>query len=199
MALHFTAESVDDQMYTDFGNLSRLSYEPFAQLTAIVFGFLTEPHQSARLLSQLETFASELGVNPGALRNILQSLLTFFKAALKKNLSPTFVKEDLEQLGLAAEKATHIGSEWKSHLMALSRATLGQTLTVNRLVDMDWRFGVTAASSDVKKAGTTFLQVKFTLDRGTETEDVFMELTLQQFYQFLHEMEKAKTSLDFMS
>ena len=27
MALHFTAESVDDQMYTDFGNLSRLSDE----------------------------------------------------------------------------------------------------------------------------------------------------------------------------
>jgi hypothetical protein len=151
------------------------------------------------LLAQLETFANELGVNPGALKNILRSLLTFFKAALRKNLSATFVREDLEQLGLAAEKASHISSEWKSNLVALLRATMGQTLTVNRLVDMDWRFGVTAASSDEKKVGTTFLQVKFTLDRGTETEDVFMELTLQQFYQFLHEMEKAKTSLEIMS
>jgi hypothetical protein len=62
-------------------------------------------------LAQLETFANELGVNPGALKNILRSLLTFFKAALRKNLSATFVREDLEQLGLAAEKASHISSE----------------------------------------------------------------------------------------
>jgi hypothetical protein len=66
-------------------------------------------------------------------------------------------------------------------------------------IRVNYCFAVTAASSDEKKVGTTFLQVKFTLDRGTETEDVFMELTLQQFYQFLHEMEKAKTSLEIMS
>lgn len=35
----------------------------------------------------------------------------FFKAALKKNLSPGYVKEDLTQLGLSEEKATWIASK----------------------------------------------------------------------------------------
>ena len=35
----------------------------------------------------------------------------FFKAALKKNLSPGYVKEDLVQLGLSEEKATNISSK----------------------------------------------------------------------------------------
>ena len=31
--------------------------------------------------------------------------------------------------------------QWKSNLIALSRSALGQTLMVNQLVDMEWKFG----------------------------------------------------------
>ena len=99
--------------------------------------------------------------------------------------------------------------------MSLSRLAAGQSLTVNQLVDMEWRFGVTAADSDMKKVGNTFLQLKLVLDKGVGTEEVFMgkfynynwlgevfiflftELTLPQFYSFLHQMEKAKASLEY--
>ena len=38
------------------------------------------------------------------------------------------------------------------------------------------------------------------LDKGNNVrEDVFMELTLPQFYQFLAQMESAKQHLDFLS
>ncbi len=37
---------------------------------------------------------------------------------------------------------------------------MDQSLLVNRVVDMDWRFGVTAASSELAQAGSTFLQLK---------------------------------------
>ncbi len=74
---------------------------------------------------------------------------------------------------------------------------------------------MTAADSDMKKVGNTFLQLKLVLDKGVGTEEVFMgkflytadlvnslkffftELTLPQFYSFLHQMEKAKASLEY--
>ena len=77
---------------------------------------------------------------------------------------------------------------------------------------------VTAADSDMDKVGNSFLQLKMVLNKGSGTEEVFMgksmyglniiiytiffvcvELTLPQFYSFLHEMEKAKASLEYLS
>ncbi|CAJ0938999.1 unnamed protein product [Ranitomeya imitator] len=43
---------------------------------------------------------------------------------------------------------------------ALMRLAVGRTLGINQLVDMEWKFGVTAASSELEKAGTIFLQVE---------------------------------------
>jgi hypothetical protein len=43
--------------------------------------------------------------------------------------------------GLAADKAEVIGLAWPGNLVAMSRVVLGQTLVVNKLVDLDWRFG----------------------------------------------------------
>ncbi len=48
---------------------------------------------------------------------------------------------------------------------------------------MEWRFGVTASSSDLDQVGSTFLQLKLVLDKGGLRENVFVELTLPQFYQ----------------
>lgn len=42
--------------------------------------------------------------------------------------------------------------------------------------------------------------MKLTVDRGDKgLQDVFMELSLEQFYQFMVQMEKAKAYLDFVS
>ena len=41
--------------------------------------------------------------------------------------------------------------QWKTNLIALSRSALGQTLMVNQLVDMEWKFGgiVSSTSSNI--------------------------------------------------
>lgn len=42
--------------------------------------------------------------------------------------------------------------------------------------------------------------MKLTVDRGDKgLQDVYMELSLEQFYQFMVQMEKAKAYLDFVS
>ncbi|XP_039280841.1 COMM domain-containing protein 7-like [Nilaparvata lugens] len=65
--------------------------------------------------------------------------------------------------------------------------------------DMDWQFGVTAACSNKEQVGKTFFYLKL----NVESEDgsqraVHMEMSLSQFYSFLHQLEKAKNSLDFL-
>ncbi len=62
--------------------------------------------------------------------------------------------------GLTAEKSAVAAQLWRGHFVALSRSMVDQSLLVNRVVDMDWRFGVTAASSELAQAGSTFLQLK---------------------------------------
>ena len=68
----------------------------------------------------------------------------------------------------------YVTFQWKTNLPSMSRVAAGQSLTVNQLVDMEWRFGVTAADSDIKKVGNTFLQLKLVLNKGAGTEEVFM-------------------------
>uniref|UniRef100_A0A671Z1J1 COMM domain containing 7 n=1 Tax=Sparus aurata TaxID=8175 RepID=A0A671Z1J1_SPAAU len=91
------------------------------------------------------------------------------------------------------------GFEFSHHYAALSRLAVRQTLMVNQLVDMEWKFGVTVGTSEVQKVGNIFLQLKLVVRKGNSTENVYMELTLPQFYNFLHEMERAKASMECFS
>ncbi|KAF7997360.1 hypothetical protein HCN44_005637 [Aphidius gifuensis] len=68
----------------------------------------------------------------------------------------------------------------------------------SKIIDVSWKFGVTAASSESDKVGKTFLQLRLILDNDGTREDVFTEMTLSQFYKFLHDLEKAKNSLDLL-
>lgn len=81
-----------------------------------------------------------------------------------------------------------------------SVSSLNALLASNQLVDLDWSFGVTASSNDCNQVGKTFLQLKLTIrQEDNALKDVFMEMTIEQFYHFLSEMEKCKSYIDLMS
>uniref|UniRef100_A0A3P9Q5V0 COMM domain containing 7 n=1 Tax=Poecilia reticulata TaxID=8081 RepID=A0A3P9Q5V0_POERE len=176
MQLHFAKDVLPDSVGTDFQNLNKFN------------------EQTDRFMQQLTEFAGEHGLSAGPLRNLMKSVLLVPQGALKKNLTTEQVKEDLLTLGLNEEKAAHFSSQWGQHYAALSRLAVGQTLMVNQLVDMEWKFGVTVGTSEIQKVGNIFLQLKLVVRKGNSTENVFMELTLPQFYNFLHEMERAKAT-----
>lgn len=104
--------------------------------------------------------------------------------------------------GLSDTNGESMSKLWRKDLVALS-ASVSATLMVNNLVDMEWKFGVSAASNELREIGSTFLQLKLVIDKGTggesAREDVHMELSLPQFYDFLAQMEKAKTYMDFLA
>ncbi|XP_077907739.1 COMM domain-containing protein 7 isoform X3 [Ictidomys tridecemlineatus] len=42
-------------------------------------------------------------------------------------------------------------------------------------------------------------KLKLVVKKGNQTENVYLELTLPQFYSFLHEMERARASMECLS
>ncbi|XP_043079912.1 COMM domain-containing protein 7 [Puntigrus tetrazona] len=199
LQLHFTNDTLPDSVSTDFQNLNKFSEQQFVSLTEILYQFLLEPKESERFLHQLTEFAGENGMSAGPLRALMKSVLLLPHGALKKTLTAEQVKADLLSLGLNEDKASHFSDQWRIHYPVLSRLAVGQTLMVNQLVDMEWKFGVTVGTSELQKTGNIFLQLKLVIRKGNTTENVYMELTLPQFYNFLHEMERAKASMDCFS
>ncbi len=102
-------------------------------------------------------------------------------------------------LSLSAEASGALQAAWEASCGSIASASVRTTVMANELVDMEWKFGVTAASSELAQVGSTFLQLKLVVDKGGAREQVFVELTLPQFYDFLADMEKAKTYVDFLS
>ncbi|KAL7864668.1 hypothetical protein AOLI_G00160880 [Acnodon oligacanthus] len=199
LQLHFTKDALPDSVSNDFQTLNKFSEQQFVSLTELLYQFLLEPKESEQFLAQLSEFAGEHGMGAGPLRGLMKSILLLPHGALKKNLTAEQVKEDMLSLGLNEDKATHFSDQWRVHYPVLSRLAVGQTLMVNQLVDMEWKFGVTVGTSELQKAGNIFLQLKLVVRKGNTTENVYIELTLPQFYNFLHEMERAKASMDCFS
>ncbi|XP_068006295.1 COMM domain-containing protein 7 isoform X2 [Melanerpes formicivorus] len=151
--------------------------QQFSDLTEVLFRFLTEPKEVERFLTQLSDFATVNKISLGPLKSIVKSILLVPSGALKRNLSPEQVRADFIALGLSEEKASAFAQQWKVNSPTLTRLAVGQTLMINQLIDMEWKFGVTAGSSELEKVGSIFLQ----------------------FYSFLHEMERVKASLESFS
>lgn len=89
-------------------------------------------------------------------------------------------------------------SVWVGHAVTVASSLLQRAVVNNHLIDMDWIFGVTASSDDSNHVGKTFLQLKLTLSGNDGCHVVLIELSLEQFYQFLASMEKCKSYLDYV-
>jgi len=106
-----------------------------------------------------------------------------------------------QELGLDSSAISLILQAWEEKKSSIAAMLLSKTTSNCKLVDMEWSFGVTAASDDCDNVGKTYLQLKLVLQYpgSLERKHVFMELTLDQFYQFLASMEKCKTLMDLVN
>ena len=130
-------------------------------------------------------------------------LLFFFFLLVQTTQRPQprfFFKPLIGHSRLSEEATATLRGAWESSSRALASAGVKGSIMANQLVDMEWKFGVTAASDELGQVGSTFLHMKLVVDKGNGLrEDVFMELTLPQFYEFMADMEKAKTYVDFLA
>ena len=55
---------------------------------------------------------------------------------------------------------------------------------------------MTASSSEHAAVGTTYVQVRMVVEGASGPEYVHMELNLPRFYEFVHDLERAKAQLE---
>uniref|UniRef100_UPI00358EDF5B COMM domain-containing protein 7 n=1 Tax=Myxine glutinosa TaxID=7769 RepID=UPI00358EDF5B len=173
-----------DDLATD--TLKDLSAQQFSSLLATAFGILVDPRKADGVEGKLPSGSSLIH---------LTAILLLARDANRKNLTGEKLTEQLKKNGLSEEQALRFTDQWNPKAWSLSPKLGYQGVTTNRLVDMEWRFGVSAGSSEVKQAGNLFLQLKLVVKKGGKVENVYMELTMPQFYNFLHEMERARALL----
>ena len=185
---------LDGQLKSDIEKLGGFSDDQLTGLVKILLRFVTaqggaSTTAGAKLLEEVRGFADAHHVNARALKNLVRSMLLFFQGALRHNLTPAHVASDLAAVGLKAGAAAIVSQQWAASVSGLAAAVATQALSVDRLVDMEWRFGVTASTSELKSVGATFLQLKLMLQKrdGSGTEAVHMELTLPQQVNFLQQ------------
>ncbi|XP_038606421.1 COMM domain-containing protein 7 [Tachyglossus aculeatus] len=197
--LHFSGAPVPESVGGHVHGLNQLPHQQFSALTDVVFRLLLEPKEVERFLGQLSDLALAHQLSLASLKNLTKTLLLLPQGALKKNMTAEQIREDWITLGLGEEKARYFADKWQRLGPTLARLAAGQTLAVNQLVDMEWKLGVTAGSSELQKTGTIFVQLKLVVKKGNRPEPLYIELTLPQFYSFLQEMERARASLECFS
>ena len=191
----FTSDPLPTTLLSDLKGLNSLNEMQLAEVFDIARSFLTS--HSAHAEQLLSAFSSSHSVNEKPLRQLLSSLLYVLSAALQRNLSADVLADDLTRLNLTPLAATTLSGHYRSCVQQLQAESLRSVLSVNELVDFQWRFGVTAASSEVDRVGQTFLQLTLVLDKGDGgRQNVRMELSLPQFYDFLQQMQSASRQVE---
>ncbi|KAM9589347.1 COMM domain-containing protein 7 isoform 2-T2 [Trichechus inunguis] len=184
--LYCTQDPVPEAVGGDMQQLNQLGAQ-FSALTEVIFHFLAEPKEVERFLAQLSEFATTNQISLGPLRSTVKSLLLVPNGALKKSLTAEQVRADFITLGLSEDKATYFSEKWKQNSQTLAQWAIGQTLMINQLIDMEWKFGVTSGSSELDKVGSIFLQLKLVVKKGNQTENLYIgesRFPLEPFYVF---------------
>ena len=197
----FTSLKVEQQLIVSIQNLNEFSLEQLQSFTELVLSFLSQQvislfcfliMQSKDPDQEIKEFSQEHGVGWKACKGIFHAILFFLGHCLKMNLAQQCVRQDLFTFGLEPKRAKYIAEQFGKKFISLSTSMIENTLKVNELVNMEWKFGITAGNDDLKELGKVFLVLKLTINRGERLEDVVMELTLAQFYSLLSELQKAQ-------
>ena len=120
-----------------------------------------------------------------------RSLREVFRQAATLGLDGSSLGKCLCSYGLGEAAAAAIAAAWSAQRSGGGARALVQPPAL-RLVDMDWSFGVSASSSEHTAMGSTFVALRL----RTEQRTVHMELSLEAFYDLLHELQAASTQLD---
>ena len=124
--------------------------------------------------------------------------LQVFREAAQRGLTADQLEAELCSAGLSEALSAAAGRSWSLLGAEAHRALAASAIDASRLVDAEWTFGVTASSSEHSAVGTTYVQLRLAVagPRGLEYEH--MELSLPRFYEFVHDLERAKAQLDLI-
>jgi hypothetical protein len=127
-------------------------------------------------------------------------LLLFFKFAGKKVLSRSKLEDDLGKLGYDEAVVQRIGELWDEQKLGVCKVLISQMGSSYNLLDLEWKFGVTVGNKLVDTKGESFIQIKLVVqDPDMKINEIFMELSPNQFYELYGELEKIKSIMEINS
>ena len=127
-----------------------------------------------------------------------QCALAIFREAAQRGLTAEQLEAELCGAGLSDALSAAVGRSWAMHGSEARSALSASAVGARRLIDAEWTFGVTASSSEHAAVGTTYVQVRLVVDGAGGPEYVHTELSLPRFYEFVHDLERARAQLELI-
>jgi len=190
---HFSSEEPPESISNSLQLTNRLDDIQYGEMVTLACDFLKKTQDVTTFQKNVEKYVLKHNMKLNPVQDMIKAILLVSKEASKKKLTPGQLFSDLQKLKQKPERASKLCQSWKK----LSEENFSLPLDVTkRLVNLDWKFGVTASSSELERVGNCFVQIKMILSKGLSTENLSFEMSLHQFYDFMHQMEKAKLELD---
>ncbi|XP_076811722.1 COMM domain-containing protein 7-like isoform X1 [Clavelina lepadiformis] len=191
-SLHFSDAHPPTQFYVDAKFANSLNNQQYEDILSRLFAFTHNPDLGSDLGSNLQHYCLTESLPVSSVKDLFKTLLIVARGATKNKLTGGQLYSDLQRLGLDAGRANLFCQTWKDQSEVSDQFS---KLDLKRLVDLEWKFGVTAASSELHRVGNCYIQLKMVVTKDSKRESVLMELSLPQFYTFMHEMETAKLEM----
>ena len=138
---------MDEVLSRDLSNLQSLSPEQLEGLMELVISFLIDAKGSG-FQEKLGVYAETHGMGGAALKTIVRASLLFLQRGVRAGWVTEQVTEACAGMGLSPEVAEVISRCWAQQSSNLTSSLLSKIVSANQLMDVDWSFGVTAATDD---------------------------------------------------
>lgn len=188
MAFNFLPANyaLSDQVLASLREVSSLDEATVLELCAVCLNALKQASLQSTSLQVKKVSETQVA-----------AMLLFFKLATRKLTTSSALNTDLRNLGFSERITTKVLSLWEEEKRKVWVTAISRNLASSQLVDMEWKFGVTARSWQRSDGGDCFIHLKLVLlDLERRENTVFMELTLKEFYQLYGELERVKSILD---
>ncbi|EAY18144.1 HCaRG protein [Trichomonas vaginalis G3] len=160
-----------------------ISTEEAAQLAGVVLDHI-------QLKSNLSQMLAGLEFSDTSTKQILaDTILSFINRLLQSRTATSDCSPLLKQAGLNDEYSEVISKVISNRLDTVVK-DLAEKSSGDKLQDLEWRFGLTAASST--GAGTPFIQMRLQFEN---IQPVSIEMGMTEFYEFAADIKRIQAQM----
>ena len=127
----------------------------------------------------------EIG-DPATRQTMAETLLSFVQRLLQARSASSKVKQQLTNLGFGEDYAAALASLIGGRLDSLCKEMASRS-SGDRLSDLEWRFGLTAAANSGQ--GAPFVQMRIAFENF---EPVSVEMGMMEFYAFADDIRQIQ-------
>eukprot|EP00347_Sterkiella_histriomuscorum_P002370 403368416 len=166
-----------------FADLLKISFEYRSNIVLHLQMVFSKWHIWKSLFKELKNLFFPVSIVEGKKKHEIQSLIR--DSGILQSAQNAVV-EVLDQI-LASK-----GNQMYTNLL--------KKVHYSQLINMDFKFAITTADSMIMNNGKCFIHLKLDLlNEQNQREAVYTELTLEQFYQFFHELKRAHSLMEVVS